>query len=192
MRIIRGRAPFPHGTVVLNTYDLQVRYKPVQLARVFAHSGALPLAQRPKCRLDYRLVEIKRWAKKRGLPINPEPRFFPTDPALADRTALALIANGHDPGVFIGRVLAACWAQERNIAEPNVVAAILADLGFDAEPLLAQAETPAIAAQYERSTEEAIANGVVGVPFFIYRNEPFWGQDRLELLAERLAEEAGQ
>ena len=36
--------------------------------------------------------------------------------------------------------------------------------------------------------QEAEADHVFGVPFFIFRGEPFWGYDRLGLLEERLTE----
>ena len=41
---------------------------------------------------------------------------------------------------------------------------------------------------YERCQQEAAADHVFGVPFFIFRGEPFWGHDRLGLLEERLTE----
>jgi 2-hydroxychromene-2-carboxylate isomerase len=43
---------------------------------------------------------------------------------------------------------------------------------------------------YERCQEEAAADHVFGVPFFLFDGEPFWGYDRLALLEQRL-EEAG-
>src|SRR6266542_4625067 len=43
---------------------------------------------------------------------------------------------------------------------------------------------------YERCQEEAAADRVFGVPFFVFRGEQFWGHDRLPLLEQRL-EEAG-
>ena len=46
----------------------------------------------------------------------------------------------------------------------------------------AAAEQPETARLYESQTERAIARGVFGMPFYIYRDEPFWGQDRLEML----------
>ena len=35
---------------------------------------------------------------------------------------------------------------------------------------------------YEANTQEAINMNIFGVPTYIYNNEMFWGQDRLELL----------
>ena len=48
------------------------------------------------------------------------------------------------------------------------------------------AEAPETARRYESQTEQAIARGVFGMPFYFYRDEPFWGQDRLEMLEAAL------
>ena len=48
-------------------------------------------------------------------------------------------------------------------------------------------ERPETARLYESQTERAIARGVFGMPFYIWRDEPFWGQDRLEMLEAALA-----
>jgi 2-hydroxychromene-2-carboxylate isomerase len=41
---------------------------------------------------------------------------------------------------------------------------------------------------YECCQQEAAADHVFGVPFFLFAGEPFWGYDRLALLEQRLAE----
>src|SRR5262245_49899445 len=41
---------------------------------------------------------------------------------------------------------------------------------------------------YERCQQEAAADHVFGVPFFLFAGEPFWGYDRLVLLEQRLTE----
>jgi 2-hydroxychromene-2-carboxylate isomerase len=53
--------------------------------------------------------------------------------------------------------------------------------------LLKQANTPEIASRYEAFTDEAIARQVFGAPTYVYKNELFWGQDRLEFLDRALA-----
>jgi 2-hydroxychromene-2-carboxylate isomerase len=40
---------------------------------------------------------------------------------------------------------------------------------------------------YNRYTQEAIERKVFGAPWYIYENEPFWGQDRLDFLERALA-----
>jgi len=48
----------------------------------------------------------------------------------------------------------------------------------------------AAAEQIANDTQAAIVAGVVGAPCYVYEGEPFWGQDRLDLLAWRLGQAA--
>ena len=43
--------------------------------------------------------------------------------------------------------------------------------------------------RYRAQTERAKAAGVFGAPTYVWRGEPFWGQDRLEFLGRALAGE---
>ena len=80
------------------------------------------------------------------------------------------------------------WAEERDIADPATLAAIATTLGQDAKALAARAADPAIAARYQADTQEAIARQVFGAPTYVYRDELFWGQDRLDFLGRKLAQ----
>ena len=165
---------------------VEIRYKPVRLGKVFANSGALPLAERPKSRQAYRLLEIGRWARKRGLPVNLHPAHFPTDPGLADRCVIALQETGQQAGAFLGQILAACWSQEKNIADEAVIREILSALNVDADELIRLAQSEKIQAIYDANTADAVEQGVLGSPAYLLNGEQFWGQDRLELLADAL------
>ena len=68
------------------------------------------------------------------------------------------------------------------------LAEIARTLGLDATAIGSRAEAPEIGSQYDALTREAIDRGVFGVPTWIYGNEPFWGQDRLDFLDRALAE----
>jgi 2-hydroxychromene-2-carboxylate isomerase len=166
--------------------ETEIRFKPVKLGQVFGESGAKPLPERPKCRLEYRLVELTRWAKKRELAINLQPAHFPTDPGLADRCVIALQEAGEDAGAFLGQVLAACWAEDKNIADEAVLRELLTILKFNADDVIQQASSETIEAIYTSNTADAIEQGVLGAPSYLLNGEQFWGQDRLELLADTL------
>lgn len=167
-----------HGT--------EVRYRPVALPRVFEHTGGVPLPQRPKARQDYRFVELRRWRDKRGVPLNLRPRHFPTNPTLADRAAIALSEAGGDPAGYMEAVFRALWAEERDIADRAVLAELLGAAGHDAAAVLEAAESDGIAAIHKANTDAAIAGCVIGSPTYVLDGEPFWGQDRIDLLAEAL------
>ena len=43
-----------------------------------------------------------------------------------------------------------------------------------------------INSNYAKNTTEAISKGVFGAPTYIFNNEIFWGQDRLDLLEAKI------
>lgn len=172
---------------VASGHDAEVRFRPVALMGLWEHSGAVPLPQRPQSRQDYRLIELQRWREKRGLALNLHPKHFPTNPALADRSVIALVEAGADPANFTGAVQKALWAQDKDIADAGVLAGLLEQAGHVAGAILKAAQSDTVAAIHQANTEAAVAFGVVGAPGYVLNGEPFWGQDRIELLAEALA-----
>jgi 2-hydroxychromene-2-carboxylate isomerase len=174
---------------VARRHGAAVRVRPIDLGgRVFPVSGGLPLAQRPAQRQAYRLVELERFSRWLGLPLNLKPRHFPV---AGDPAALLIVATdlGHGSEAAMdltGRVLRAVWAEERDIADAATLAALLAEAGLPASLLEASRAGPA-RARYDASTQEAIDAGVFGAPSYVIAGEIFWGQDRLDFVERRLA-----
>ena len=156
--------------------------------KVFPVSGGLPLGQRAPQRQAYRLVELARFRDALGLPLNIKPRYFPVAGDDAARLIIAVdAADGRAAALHIaGAVLAAVWAQERNIADATTLAELLAECGLPAGRLEAS-RSPEVQARYERNTQQAIDAGVFGSPSYVIDGEIFWGQDRLDFVERRLA-----
>lgn len=172
---------------VAEKHRVKLNVKPVLLASLWEHSGGVPLGKRPPMRQRMRLIELQRFAEWRGLPLNPHPRFFPVDTELADRTVIGLVEGGHDPRYFMGKIFAGVWAREENIADEAVLASYLSQCGFDAKLALDDAKLPETEAIRQHNTRDAIAADAVGVPCYVFNGEPFWGQDRIELLDRALS-----
>jgi 2-hydroxychromene-2-carboxylate isomerase len=166
-------------------HALALDYRPVNLAEVFPESGGLPLARRHPSRQAYRMIELQRWREKRGLNFHLQPRFWPFDPARADRVICAMVAEGTDPGRFIAGAFAAIFEQNRNMADAHDIAAALGESGDDSA-LLTRAAAPEIATLYDENRARALASGVFGSPSYVLDGEIFWGQDRLDLLDDAL------
>lgn len=162
-----------------------VNYKPVQLFRIFAETGTLPVKERPLARQTYRLMDIARVAKANGLAVNLQPRHWPTNPVPASAAIIAgQEAGGGDVGRLCHALLRACWAEERDIAEDAVVRDCLTEAGFD--PGLAEHGMLSGAETIERNTDEALRRMVFGAPTYAVGEELFWGQDRLPHLEAHL------
>ena len=164
-----------------------ITYKPMDTGAVFARTGGLPLKDRAPARKEYRLQELRRQSAKAGLKLNLQPAFFPTNAAPASYAVIAAqTAGGGDLGALVHGFGAAVWAEDRNIAEDEVIRAGLAAAGFD--PALADKGMLEGAEIFAANAEEAVARGAFGSPFYITdTDERFWGQDRLDDLEAHLA-----
>ena len=165
-----------------------IAVKPINLGEVFPVSGGLPLSKRAPQRQAYRLVELERWSGYLAIPLNSQPRFFPVNGDLAASWILAAQEQGLDATMALtGAIGRAIWVQERDVASESTLFGIAGEVGLDAVALGQRAATPEIFARYKAYTEEAIERKVFGAPTYIYRDELFWGQDRLDFLDRALA-----
>ena len=174
---------------IAKAHDAEVVFKPFDIAKVFSVSGGLPVGQRSAQRQAYRLVELQRWSTHLNKQLNLHPAFFPVpgDPS-AKLLIAAQTAHGTDAALTLAGALGlALWAEEKNIADAESLAAIADSCGLPGQQLVATSLTDSVAAAYARNTEEAIAAQVFGVPWFRINGESFWGQDRLEFVEQALA-----
>jgi len=173
---------------VARAADAAVRVLPIDLGKVFPVSGGLPLGQRAPQRQAYRLLEMRRYSDFLHTPLNLQPRFFPVS---GDAAACLIITvdlhDGADAAMKIsGALFTAVWVRERNIADQTVLAELLAECGLPAGRI-GQSHDPAIQQRYEANTRKAMEAGVFGAPSYVIDGELFWGQDRLDFVARKLA-----
>ena len=166
----------------------RIELLPADYGRIFPVSGGLPLPKRAPQRQAYRLVELARFSQHLGLRLNLQPKHFPVP---ADDAARLIIAVQQHDGTaaalaFTGALMLAVWVEERHIADPATLAALLAENGLGAQRL-DESRAPAAQQAYDANTERAIALGVFGAPTYAVDGELFWGQDRLDFLQRRLA-----
>ena len=164
-----------------------VNVRPVDYAAIFPVSGGLPLPKRAPQRQAYRLVELQRFRQALGVQLNLHPAFFPVSADPACRLIVAVEgAEGAAAALDLaGRLGRAVWVEERNIADRDTLATVLAEAALPAARL-AESEAPATASRYAAFTQQAIDAGVFGAPSYVIDGEIFWGQDRLDFVAQRL------
>jgi 2-hydroxychromene-2-carboxylate isomerase len=164
---------------IARRHGATISYKPIDGPALFPRTGGQVLAERHPSRKAYRLQELRRQSKKLGMTLNLSPAFFPVNPAPSSYAVIsAAKAGGGDLGGLVHGFARAVWAEQRNIAEPEVVQDILRAHGFD--PALADRGMLSAAEAYVANLEEAVARGVFGVPSYLVGDELFWGQDRLD------------
>ncbi len=127
----------------------------------------------------YMWRDLARTCETLSIPFTQPPRF-PQNALLAARVAMAALAQdwGED---FCRAVYTREFGEGRDIGEPAAIAAVLTELGQDAEAILRLAQGDAVKDALRTQTEEAQRLGIFGAPSFVTADgELFWGNDRLE------------
>jgi 2-hydroxychromene-2-carboxylate isomerase len=133
-------------------------------------------------KIRYSYMDARRWANKKGLTVKGPQKIF--DSSLAAIGMLYARRQGKFKA-YHDRMYERFWTRAIDIEDKHAIAALLAEIGAEAEGFPAylngegKAELDAI--QQQAETDE-----VFGVPLFIVEGEMFWGHDRVPLLREKL------
>jgi len=160
-------------------------WRPMLLGGVFKATGnASPVAVPAKGR--WMNEDIARWARRYGVRFAFNPHF-PINTLTLMRGATALqMRRPADFPRYLDAIERAMWEAPQNLGDPAVLAATLAEAGFDADELVALTGDPEVKAKLVATTEEAVARGVFGAPTFFVGDAMFFGQDRLDFVREAL------
>ncbi len=169
--------------------NASLRIFPVDFGAIFPQSGGLPLPKRAPQRQAYRMMELVRWRDHLGIPIQLEPKFFPSSEQATAGCVIALRETVGDlPAIKLAHaVLKAVWQQEKNPDDPATLAALISEIGLDPVQVMQLGAEPRWAERRIADTQAALDRGVFGAPSYVIGDEIFWGQDRLEFVERRLA-----
>ena len=131
--------------------------------------------------------ELKRWSMRLDLPINDNPQHYPVDSTPAARVIIAAKQHGVNVGLLTYALMRAVWVDEANVSEPAVLQSLLEAQALPAGDLLERAGSDAVGDEYAANKEEAITQGVFGVPAYALCDDLLWGQDRLDFVEALLA-----
>ena len=162
-----------------------VSWRPFMLGSVFRIAGTQPLTEYP-LKGDYSRHDFARSARLYGIPFDM-PEKFPISSIAAARGFYWL--ERQDPAAakrFARAAYQAYFADGRDISDPEVLSAVARESGSDAAALMAATQAPEMKAHLKAVGDEAVARGVFGSPFIFADGEPFWGADRLDMLARWL------
>ena len=163
----------------------QIVWRPMLLGGVFKATGNHSPAEIP-AKSKWMQRDMQRWAERYGAAFTRNPHF-PINTLTLMRGAAGMQMRGPDFRKYVEAIFHAMWEEPRNLGEPQELAAVLRQAGFDADAFQSLVNDPAVKEQLKKNTEEAVARGVFGAPTFFVGEEMFWGQDRLDFVAEALA-----
>jgi 2-hydroxychromene-2-carboxylate isomerase len=133
----------------------------------------------------YLMADIRRMAEFYGAPCKPSWKW-PSRPNQIPALCIASLLSGKTEEAFRSAIFDGLWHEQKDIADPTVLRDILNRAGGDTT-LLEQASDPSVHEAVTKRSAEAYANGVFGTPTFVWNGEIFFGADRLEVLAWKVA-----
>jgi 2-hydroxychromene-2-carboxylate isomerase len=126
----------------------------------------------------YMWRDLERICAQLGLPLR-RPSVFPRNGLLAARVACRF-ADEAWCADFVRAVYSGNFAEDREIADADVVASCLERAGQPARERIEAALAPESKERLRAQSERAVALGIIGAPTFTVGAELFWGNDRLE------------
>jgi 2-hydroxychromene-2-carboxylate isomerase len=162
-----------------------VTYHPFRILDLMTIVGNRPTTIECKNKGKYVSTDLERWTKRYNIDFarNPHSRSF--DFAELDRGALIAIEDRRG-AAYVTAIFAAIWAKPVDLSERTALIELLDSAGFDGRRLILRASNESIVAKLEAETKAAAERGVFGAPTMFVGDQMFFGNDRLDFVAEAL------
>ena len=141
--------------------------------------------ERAKSKLPIARQDVARWCKRLNIGFEPPP--VTTDPTIAALGSLAAEASGQ-LAPYVIETMTQEWSHGRDIGDPQVMYDVCGAIGLERKAFDSAVASKANRQTLEENWSKASAAGVFGVPSFVVDDQIFWGNDRLDFLAEHLTE----
>ncbi|WKV86827.1 2-hydroxychromene-2-carboxylate isomerase [Pseudomonas sp. B24_DOA] len=166
----------------------ELTYIPMLLGGVFKATGNASPAMIP-AKGRYMFQDLDRFAKRYGVQLRFNPHF-PINTLTLMRAVTGI--QLHQPqrfAEFVDCLFRALWVEGRNLNDPQTIAAVLTENGFDPQEIMTLCNDESVKATLKENTEAAIKRGVFGAPSMFIGDQLFFGQDRLDFVEEALRQD---
>lgn len=160
-------------------------YRPFRILELMTMVGNRPTTIECKNKGKYAGADLQRWTQRYNVEFSRNPHSRSFDFAALDRGALVAIEDGRG-AEYVTTIFAAIWARPADLSQRSVLFELLEGAGFDASTLVERANTEAITTRLDTETKAAAERGVFGAPTMFVGNQMFFGNDRLDFVAEAL------
>ena len=174
---------------ISNTYDIEINIKPIDIFSIFKDYGTKVVKERPLPVQKNRINEIKRWGNYLDIKINEKPKFHPVDPNISSKVIIASLLFDNDlkkTFALTKNLCEAVWIEDLDVSDENVINKVCEQLDLKESTKNLYNKDEKVAEVLKNNTSDAKKNNVFGVPTFIYKNELFFGQDRMFMLEQTI------
>jgi 2-hydroxychromene-2-carboxylate isomerase len=171
----------------LETLGVEVAVRPMAVLKVMEAVGNQPTTLLSAAKGRYARTDLGRWAALYKVPLNPG-NMHSNDGQACARAVLAAgrLGKAREATAALFR---AYWGEGVSLPDAAAILAVLEHAGLDARAIGALIDSPEIAAGLEANTKEAAERGVFGAPTIFVGEEMYFGNDRLDFVRGRLAQD---
>ena len=167
--------------------SLEILWKPVLVGGIFNTVNKDVYEQRKKpnpLKLNYYNDDLNLWAKVRNIDLN-FPKVFPVNSVKAMRGCLFADKENKLP-IFANNIFQSYWCEGIDISQEEPLLKLAIDSGLDSVKFMDFIESQEAKDSLIHNTDELIKKSGFGSPTFFYKDQMFFGNDRLNLLEEAI------
>jgi 2-hydroxychromene-2-carboxylate isomerase len=173
---------------LLRRKSFDIVWKPILVGGIFntINPSVYESRQNPiKEKLIYSQKDLDDWSKSRGLDIKM-PKIFPVNSVKAMRGSFFFQDQGSIED-YLDAVFYAYWTEGKDISDDDILKSIVNKLDGSEEEYFDFIKTPEAKERLISNTQELMDRGGFGSPtFFLNGNDMYFGNDRIQLLEEKL------
>ena len=164
-------------------HKASISYRPFGLLDLMKIVGNRPTTIECKNKASYAMADLQRWARNYQVSFAPNPYWTSIDFAELDRGALVAVdeARGAD---YVNAIYGAIWGDPVDLSQRPVLIGVLDRADFGSSLLLERANSVEYIAKLEKNTNAAAKRGVFGSPTMFVGEEMFFGNDRVDFVAQ--------
>ena len=164
---------------VENKYQVKFNWKPFSVRAIMKEMNNIPFPKEKMNKVNYMWRDIERRAEGYGFFAKTPVPYPLSEFDLANQ--IAILGLEKDWGIDYIRLTYKKWFQEGKepAIEPSI-SEVCNELKLNKDEITSEALKKEIQDKYEANTNSARENKIFGSPFFVVKNEVFWGDDRME------------
>ena len=167
--------------------DIEIDWKPILVGGVFniVNQDVYEFRKKPNLlKLNYSNDDLNLWSKVRGISIS-FPEVFPINSVKAMRGCL-FAKKENQLADFADKVFKAYWSEGKDIGQDDLLLDIAKNSNLNSEEFKKFIASQEAKDLLISNTDELIERGGFGSPTFFYKDNMFFGNDRLHLLEEAI------
>ncbi|MDA9258547.1 2-hydroxychromene-2-carboxylate isomerase [Gammaproteobacteria bacterium] len=171
-------------------HNVEIIWKPILVGGVFnlVNQDVYQFRENPNAlKLEYSAIDLNLWAKHRDINISI-PKIFPVNSVNAMRGCLFAMQKNCLP-LFAQKVFDAYWGKGLDISDDPIIMEIAEEAGLSPQDFKQYIYSQEAKDLLMSNSAQLIEKKGFGSPTFFYRDQMFFGNDRLHLLEEVIRKE---